>query len=130
MHRTTKRIILTLATIWLAPAATLHADDAPQKSLPLAGEVFRVEGRTAFVILPEAKPAGRPIPWVWYAPTLPRLPGDAEKWMFQRFTKAGIAIAGIDVGESYGSPAGRALYTAFYETLTTRRGFAAKPVML
>ena len=32
--------------------------------------------------------------------------------MFERFTQAGIAIAGIDVGESYGSPDGRALYSA------------------
>ena len=37
-------------------------------------------------------------------PTLPGLPADSEKWMFERFTAAGIAIAGIDVGESYGSP--------------------------
>ena len=50
--------------------------------------------------------------------------------MFERFTAAGIAIAGIDVGESYGSPAGRALYSAFHEELTRRRGFAPKAVLL
>lgn len=125
-----KNTIVTLTALLLAPPTALHAADAPQKVLPLSGEVFLVKGRTAFVILPETKPAKRPIPWVWYAPTLPNLPGDAEKWMFDRFTRAGIAIAGIDVGESYGSPKGRALYTDFYETLTRSRGFAAKPVML
>ncbi|HDY65960.1 MAG TPA: hypothetical protein ENH84_07010, partial [Phycisphaerae bacterium] len=133
MGKTAKRTILTLAALlprWLVPPTVLHADDAPKKSLPLSGEVFLVKGRTAFVIPPEAKPAIRPIPWVWYAPTLPNLPGDAEKWMFHRFTRAGIATAGIDVGESYGSPPGRALYTAFYEVLTTSRDFAPKPVML
>jgi pimeloyl-ACP methyl ester carboxylesterase len=113
-----------------APLAALHAADAPQKSLPLPGEVFLMQGRTAFVILPQAKPADRPIPWVWYAPTLSGLPGDAEKWMFERFTRAGIAIAGIDVGESYGSPDGRALYSAFYGELTRNRHFAPKAVML
>jgi pimeloyl-ACP methyl ester carboxylesterase len=50
--------------------------------------------------------------------------------MFERFAEAGIAVAGIDVGESYGSPDGRALFSALYRELTERRGFAAKPVLL
>ncbi len=128
MNRTTRHTLAAFIAALLP--APLHAADAPQKSLPLSGEVFLVEGRTAFMILAQAKPADRPIPWVWYAPTLPNLPGDAEKWMFQRFTRAGIAIAGIDVGESYGSPDGRALYTAFYGELTKNRGFAPRAVML
>ena len=123
-------IIRSVTALLLVAPAALQAADAPQKSLPLPGEVFLVEGRTAFVILPPAKPADGPIPWVWYAPTLPGLPGDAEKWMFERFTQAGIAIAGIDVGESYGSPDGRALYSALYDQLTRNRGFAPKAVML
>jgi len=131
MGRETRRAILAFAVcLPLAPPAALHASDAAPKSLPLSGEVFLVEGRTAFVILPKARPTGRPIPWVWYAPTLPNLPGDAEKWMFERFTRAGIAITGIDVGESYGSPDGRALYTALYKELTENRGFAPRAVML
>jgi predicted esterase len=98
------------------------------KALPLPGEVFPVEGRDAFVILPE-KISGM-VPWVWYAPTLPGLPGIEEKWMFERFLKAGIAVAGIDAGESYGSSDGNKLYTALYRELTENRGFSAKPVML
>ena len=31
----------------------------------------------------------QPVPWVWYAPTLRGLPGQAERWMFERFLKAG-----------------------------------------
>ncbi|MHC5025207.1 MAG: alpha/beta hydrolase family protein [Planctomycetota bacterium] len=50
--------------------------------------------------------------------------------MFERFLAAGVAIAGIDVGESYGSPAGRAGYQALYETLTTKHGYGRKPVLL
>ena len=88
MNRTTRQtFVACIATLLLTPLAALQAAEAPRKSLPLSGEVFLVEGRTAFVILPEAKPASRPIPWVWYAPTLPDLPGDAEKWMFERFTQ-------------------------------------------
>jgi dipeptidyl aminopeptidase/acylaminoacyl peptidase len=96
----------------------------------MPGEVFRVEGRTAFVILPEQKKADGATPWVWYAPTLPKLPGDFERWMFERFTKAGIAIAGIDVGESFGSPDGRKLFSAFYRELTATGVFAPHPVLL
>jgi dipeptidyl aminopeptidase/acylaminoacyl peptidase len=50
--------------------------------------------------------------------------------MFERFLKAGIAVAGIDVGESFGSPEGRARYTAFYETLVQERGLSPRPCLL
>lgn len=50
--------------------------------------------------------------------------------MFDKFSRAGIAVAGIDVGESYGSPDGRKLFSALYAELTGRRGFAPKPVLL
>ena len=101
-----------------------------QKNLPVKGEVFTVKGRTAFLILPKApKPDGR-IPWVWYAPTLRSLPGKAEKWMFDRFLAKGIAIAGIDVGESFGSPKGRALYSALYKELVEKRRLAKRACLL
>jgi pimeloyl-ACP methyl ester carboxylesterase len=102
----------------------------PPKDLPLAGETFLIENRTAFVILPPEELRKKPQPWVLYAPTLPGLPGKAELWMFDRFTKAGVAIAGIDVGESYGNPKGRALYSGLHEELGVRRGFSTKPVLL
>jgi alpha-beta hydrolase superfamily lysophospholipase len=102
----------------------------PTKKLPLPGEVFLVDGCPAFLIPPSQPVARKPTPWVWYAPTLPGLPADSEKWMFERFTAAGIAIAGIDVGESYGSPQGRAKYTALYQTLVDKRGLSPKPVLL
>ena len=123
-----KRSLTLILSIALAVGAAMAA--APEKALPLPGEVFLVKGRTAFVIPPAKPPAGTAIPWVWYAPTLPNLPGNEEKWMFERFSAAGIAVAGIDVGESYGSPDGRALYSAFYEELTAKRGFARKAVLL
>lgn len=104
----------------------------PQKVLPLPGEVFEVDGRTAFVIRPApgSRRANGPTPWVWYAPTLPAYPEVRERWMFERFLAAGIAVAGVDVGESYGNPQGRAHFTAFYQELTARRGFGRKPCLL
>lgn len=118
-----------LFTMMLLPLGSLYAADLPKKNLPLPGEILLIEGHAAFVILPE-KGAEGPIPWVWYAPTLPNLPGTAERWMFERFTQAGVAIAGIDVGESFGSPEGRKLFSSLYRELTQKRGFAAKPVLL
>jgi alpha-beta hydrolase superfamily lysophospholipase len=65
-----------------------------------------------------------------YAPTLPGLPDQHEKWMHEQFLDAGVAVAGIDVGEAYGSPKGRVLFTALYQELTTKRGFAPRPCLL
>lgn len=70
------------------------------------------------------------MPWVWYAPTLKGLPSQAETWMFDRFVAEGIAIAGIDVGESYGSPEGTRRYQALYEHLVEVRGYSKRPVLL
>ena len=138
-----KYLLTLLAALLLTPLGAFCAEtpqdakrDAtttkPQKDLPLPGEVFEVAGRTAFVILPAAENlhTNRPIPWVWYAPALTHLPEARESWMFERFLAAGIAVAGIDVGESYGSPQGRAHFTAFYQELTDKRGFSRKPVLL
>jgi len=126
----TKHAWIAIVATLILPAAQDHADE-PTKKLPLPGEVFAADGRTAFVIEPpESALRKGPMPWVWYAPTLQGLPGGAEKWMFDRFLAAGVAIAGIDVGESYGSPKGRASYQALYEELTTKRGYGKKPVLL
>ena len=104
--------------------------DQPKKQLPFPGEVFAIERRTAFLIQPDVKSPKEHMPWVWYAPTLRGLPGGAEMWMFERFLKASIAIAGIDVGESYGSPKGRAAYSALYKHLVEKRGLAKQACLL
>lgn len=106
---------------------SLIAVEAERKPKPLPGEAFLVQDRPAFLILSTNQAEGHP--WVWYAPTLPAYPAGEERWMFEQFTAAGISIAGIDVGESYGSPAGQILYTALYDEMV-RRGFSRKPVLL
>lgn len=99
-----------------------------KKSLPLPGESFQLDGHDAFVILPPN--ADSKVPWVWYAPTLAGLPSQAEVWMFEQFLAKGIAIAGIDIGESFGSPLGRETYNAFYEYLVRQRHFRSQPCLL
>jgi pimeloyl-ACP methyl ester carboxylesterase len=92
--------------------------------------VFLSSGHSAFLIPAHNNPAESAKPWVWYAPTLPGLPGREERWMFNQFLASGIAVAGIDAGESYGSPTGDHLFTAFYLEMTRKRGYSAKPVLL
>ena len=100
------------------------------KKLPIDGETFTVEDHEAFLIPPECRTGGAKTPWVWYAPTLPGLPGIEEEWMFKRFSEAGFAVAGMDVGESFGNPEGRALYTALHGELVKNRGLREKACLL
>ena len=123
-------MILFRAILFLLLAATgVLPTDTPKKKLPLEGEVFEVSGRTAFLIPAKPAPQAASKLWVWYAPTLPNLPGSEERWMFERFQASGIAIAGIDAGESYGSPDGNKVFDALHAAMTAR-GYSAKPVLL
>ena len=107
-----------------------NADKTFDKTLPIEGQVFEVDGRTAFMIPPKQRPAGRAAPWVWYAPTLPGLPGPEERWMFEKLLAAGIAIGGVDVAESYGSPNGCAVFSAFHKELVEKRGMSPRACLL
>ncbi|HRE84594.1 MAG TPA: prolyl oligopeptidase family serine peptidase [Opitutaceae bacterium] len=102
------------------------------KVLPLAGETFKIGPWEAFIIspVPTTVTEGGTRPWVWYAPTLPGLPDKEERVMFEQWTQTGIAIAGIDVGESFGSPRGRAGFTALYKEMTEKRGYSQRPIFL
>ncbi len=105
----------------------MEIDKPAPKKLPISGEILLVENRTAFLIAAWEPAEGKP--WVWYAPTLPAYPAAEEKWLFERFTAAGISVAGIDVGESYGSPAGRRLFTALHNEMQ-KRSYSPKPILL
>lgn len=127
-------VIVIAASSWLTPALAV-ADEPPAagkpvKQLILPGESFLIEGRPSFVLWPEEAKRQQPQPWILYGPTLPAYPDEAEKWMHERFLAAGVAVAGIDCGEAYGSPTGRKLFTALYDELTKKRGFAARPCLL
>ena len=106
-------------------AAELHKD------LVLPGQVFTVAGKLAFIFEPpaEAEPTATSKPWILYAPTLPNCPDEAERWMHERFTEAGVAVAGIDSGESYGSPDGVAATEALHAEMV-RRCYSTRPAVL
>lgn len=94
------------------------------------GETFSLKGRPAFLMNPD-KPAGEAgsKPWIFYGPTLPAYPDRAENWMHQQFLNAGIAVAGVDVGESYGSPSAFPWFEALYQKMVAD-GFSTKPILL
>lgn len=75
-----------------------------------------------------------PVPWVWFAPTFLegdlRLPDESHEWLFDQLLSHDIAVAGVDVGESYGSPSGCEAFTDFHEVVMRECGLAGKPALL
>jgi pimeloyl-ACP methyl ester carboxylesterase len=114
--------------LFLALAARVMAGE-PAAALPWPVERFTVSEKPAFLLRASASAGTVARPWVWYAPTLPDLPGRAEQWLFERLLAAGVGIAGVNVGESYGNAAGRAVYSALHDEMV-RRGYGTCPVLL
>lgn len=138
--KTTAAISICLAALVLLAVALSYSKFASpiweraayfglvDKKLPVEGGYLLKAGGRAGFLLPSRAPApGRP--WVWYAPSLRGLPEKHEAWLFRRLGAAGIAIAGIDVGESNGSPEGVKAFDALYAEMV-RRGYSPTPVLL
>ena len=93
-----------------------------------AAETFEVDGHKA-VIHPAVKPAeGKP--WLWYAPALKGSVSIVQHKLYaDACQKAGIAIAGYDLGEVRGAPKSAAQFTKFYDEMV-KRGYSPKPILL
>jgi dipeptidyl aminopeptidase/acylaminoacyl peptidase len=125
------RCFLVLAAVCgMHMVSAAEPEAKPVKTLILPGESFLLKDRAAFVMIPPESKRTKPQPWIMYAPTLPGLPDEHEKWMHEQFLAAGVAVAGIDIGEAYGSPKGQELFTALYVELVEKRGFGTKPCLL
>ena len=101
-----------------------------QEVLPKTPETFDVGGNNAFVYAAPEPAAGKP--WVWYAPTLQALQNINAadmKAYYEAFAKAGISIAGFDLGEVRGAPASTAKFKLFYDAMV-KRGYSPKPILL
>lgn len=124
------RLWVGKVTPWLEEQL-MPRTSGPAQRLDLSGlESFSIGGRPAFVFLPDVGRRTTPQPWIFYAPTLAGLPDAAEQWMHEQFLAAGVAVAGVDVGEAYGSPKSHAAFEALYRELIERRGFAPRPCLL
>lgn len=93
------------------------------------GETFLLQGRHAFIMHPSTKSEGDSKPWIFYGPTLKNTPDRAERWMHDQFVAAGIAVAGIDVGEAYGSPHAFPYFESLHSEMV-ERGYSEKPALL
>ena len=98
-----KRITVTLVLLTVLCVSSVQGEEASTPQ-PWQRETFQVNGRAAFVVLP-SRPRRDPLPWVLYAPTFDKsLPNERDEgWMVEHFLQNGIALAGVDVGESYGT---------------------------
>ena len=122
-------IVLFSQVIALCQERALGQERASGQERALQRKELQIDGNAAFIIVPKKGLPG-PTPWVFYAPTLRGLPGTEENWMFRQFLEVGMAIAGIDVGESYGSPLGRAIYNVMHEQLVAEYGLDTKACLL
>lgn len=118
-----------LALALPTPARAKPAVTGPTPRLVLPGTNFTVAGRPAFIFMPPEEKRAHPQPWIFYAPTLSGYPDGAERWMHEQFLAAGIAVAGVDVGEACGNPKSHVVFDALHRELTGQRGFAQKPCL-
>ena len=129
-----KKSFLIVSLLGMVVSVSVSAQKVEEAPPTFSRTHFDIEGHKAFVILPpkEKTKSDKSIPWVLYAPTFDgRLPSDKDEgWMMQRWLDKGIAIAGVDVGESYGSPAGQVIYDVLHTKLLKEHGFDPKACLL
>ena len=94
----------------------------------LGGRSFLLNGRHTFLMEPTDATA-KDKPWIFYGPTLAPYPDKAESWMHRQFLASGVAVAGIDVGEAYGSPHAFPHFEALYQHMVAN-GYSRKPALL
>ncbi len=115
------RIVSLFILSVFAPAA--FADDA----LPKTAEKFEINGHPTYLYAAPKPAKGKP--WLWYMPTLKGFSLAGKKVYFEGFLRAGISLAGIDLGEVRGAPASTEQFTLFYDEMV-KRGWSPKPILL
>ena len=84
-----------------------------------------------FVIHPSEPNADGSRPWIWYAPSYwYGYPNERLTWLFSRLLKQGYSICGTNVGDSFGSPKSRKIYSRFYKYVVKEYGLSAKVCLL
>jgi len=92
---------------------------------------LRIGDVQGFVILPLEAAADGSRPWVWYAPSYWKsYPNERLTWLFSRLLKRGFYVCGTSVGDSFGSPQSRKIYSRFYEHVVKEYGLSPKVCLL
>src|SRR5262249_47733416 len=68
--------------------------------------------------------------WVWYAPTIGSHPNQSNEWILRTLLERGFYVGGINVGESYGSPAGRRAFSEFHQHVVREFKLEVRPRLL
>jgi alpha-beta hydrolase superfamily lysophospholipase len=118
---------LLLRTAFLAGLLWPCLALAEEAKVPTRAETFEVAGHTAHLYAAPQPAEGKP--WLWYAPTINGVSLAGRRVYFEGLLKAGVSIAGYDLGEVRGAPGSSAQFTLFYEEMV-RRGFDRRPVLL
>lgn len=113
--------------LFLLPATLIALSARADDKAPVSPETFVIDSHKAFLYAAPQPAAGKP--WVWYAPSLGGVSLAGRKMYFDAFMKAGISLAGFDLGEVRGAPKSTEKFTAFYDAMVTR-GFSPKPILL
>src|SRR6185503_8804143 len=124
------RALLSLLLLAAAPQDALQLQEV---SDAFGGRrtALTFNDRPAFVILPKGDAPAAPRGWVWYAPTFKnQYPNARHTFLIERALKAGMGVAGIDVGESYGSPEGTRLFEGFHDAVVAKFKLSPKAVLL
>jgi predicted esterase len=100
---------------------------AQAEKLPAVAEKFEVAGHTAHLYAAPKPAVGKP--WLWFAPTIKGVSLALRRVYFEGLLRAGVGIAGFDLGEVRGGPGSSAQFTLFYDEMV-RRGFDRRPVLL
>jgi len=125
VRRTVKHVFLLLLV--LGTPAPFARTAAAQDQLPKQAETFEVDGHKAFVYAAPKPAADKP--WLWYAPTLGGVSIVQRTLYFESLMRAGIGIAGFDLGEVRGAPGSTAKFTLFYDEMV-KRSWSPKPILL
>ena len=67
--------------------------------------------------------------WVWYTPTLDGYPDATDKWLLNAISNNNITIAGVNVGETFGSRLGKKGFELLYAEMI-KKGYSEKPIFL
>ena len=123
----------TLAVLLILGALPQEGLQQQEESDAFGGRriAMTFKDRPAFIIVPKGDAPATPMSWVWYAPTFKnQYPNARHTFLIERALKAGMSVAGIDVGESYGSPEGTRLYAGFHDAIVARFKLSPKAVLL
>lgn len=110
------RLPFILALLVTSSITTTHVFAAEQ--FGATRTTIDIGKHKGFLLHPTKPAADGKRPWIWYAPTIGSHPNKSNEWVLRKLLDQGYFVAGVDVGESFGSPAGRKAFTDFYKYVT------------